>query len=528
MTKQEVRAAALGKLAVRPGDGCWDVGAGTGSVSVELALAAHCGRVYAVECEADACALIRRNRERFGAWNMTLVQGRAPEALAGLPAPDVVFIGGTGGGMAGVVDAALARAANAPIRKSGLAPDTMNGAPAEIEPVRADLQFRNCAGDAFRRRSGADGPRAGRAGDADRRQPHPARGRAAPAYGEQSCFFGHGELRMIECMLAAPSSGSGKTALACALLAALQKRGLAPCAFKCGPDYIDPMFHRSVLGVESHNLDLFLCGEDAARTLYARHAAGHGAAVVEGVMGFYDGVGGVTARASAWHVARTLDLPVLLVLRPRGARLTLAAQVRGLLAFRQPSHIAGILLNDCSAMLARSLAPMLEQETGVPVLGYLPHMPEAVFGSRHLGLYTAAEIDGLAARIGALAAQLEQSVDMPRLLALCGRRTADGAGRERKALARKQAARIAVARDEAFCFAYAETLESLRDAGAELVFFSPVHDAALPGGAGGLYLPGGYPELYAGQLSQNAAMRRAVRRAVEAGLPTVAECGGFL
>lgn len=117
---------------------------------------------------------------------------------------------------------------------------------------------------------------------------------------------------------------------------------------------------------------------------------------------------------------------------------------------------------------------------------------------------------------------------MPRLLALCGRRTADGAGRERKAPARKQAARIAVARDEAFCFSYAETLESLRDAGAELVFFSPVHDAALPGGAGGLYLPGGYPELYAGQLSQNAGMRRAVRRAVEAGLPTVAECGGFL
>lgn len=249
------------------------------------------------------------------------------------------------------------------------------------------------------------------------------------------------------------------------------------------------MFHRSVLGVESHNLDLFLCGEDAARTLYARHAAGHGAAVVEGVMGFYDGVGGVTARASAWHVARTLDLPVLLVLRPRGASLTLAAQVRGLLAFRQPSHIAGILLNDCSAMLARSLAPMLEQETGVPVLGYLPHMPEAVFGSRHLGLYTAAEIDGLAARIGALAAQLEQSVDMPRLLALCGRRTADGAGRERKAPARKQAARIAVARDEAFCFAYAETLESLRDAGAELVFSAPCMTRRCPGERVGCICP---------------------------------------
>lgn len=334
---------------------------------------------------------------------------------------------------------------------------------------------------------------------------------------------------MIECMLAAPASGSGKTAMACALLAVLHKRGLAPCAFKCGPDYIDPMFHRAVLGVESHNLDLFLCERDTVRALYARHTAAHSAAVVEGVMGFYDGVGGVTARASAWHVADTLDLPVLMVLRPRGVSLTLAAQVRGLLAFRQPSHIAGILLNDCSPMLAQSLAPMLERETGVPVLGYLPHMSEAAFESRHLGLYTAAEISGLAARIGALAAQLEQSVDMPRLLALCGRHRGNDAAREREAPAQKQpAARIAVARDEAFCFAYAETLDALRDAGAELLFFSPVHDAALPEGTGGLYLPGGYPELYAVQLSQNEAMRRSVRIAVEKGLPTVAECGGFL
>ena len=138
---------------------------------------------------------------------------------------------------------------------------------------------------------------------------------------------------MVELMTGAMASGSGKTAVTCALLAALTRRGLSPCAFKCGPDYIDPMFHRSVLGVESHNLDLFLCGEERLRTLYGRYAAGHGAVVCEGAMGFYDGVGG-TDRASAWQAARALGLPVLLVLRPKGASLTLAAQVQGMLRFR--------------------------------------------------------------------------------------------------------------------------------------------------------------------------------------------------
>ena len=139
---------------------------------------------------------------------------------------------------------------------------------------------------------------------------------------------------MMACLVAAPSSGSGKTAVTCALLALLARRGLMPCAFKCGPDYIHPMFHRSVLGVESHNVDLFFSSESFLRQHYARHCAGHQAAVCEGVMGFYDGVGGTTSQASAWHVAHTLDMPVLLVIRPRGASLTLAAQIRGLCAFR--------------------------------------------------------------------------------------------------------------------------------------------------------------------------------------------------
>lgn len=330
---------------------------------------------------------------------------------------------------------------------------------------------------------------------------------------------------MIEVLLAAPASGSGKTAVTCALLRALQRRGLQPCAFKCGPDYIDPMFHRAVLGVPSHNLDLFLAQPQTVRTLYEGACRNHGAAVCEGVMGFYDGMGGVTTQASAWQVADTLNLPVLLVVRPKGASLTLAAQIRGLQAFRTPSHLAGILLNDCTPMLADSLAPMLERETGLPVVGCLPHLPEAVLESRHLGLYTAAEIENLTARLDKMATALEENADLDRLLRLCERppRLVSPSP-----LQPSSTVSIAVAKDEAFCFTYAETLEVLRQYGADPVFFSPLHDSALPDAIGGLYLPGGYPELYAQALAENAAMRASIRHAVENGLPTVAECGGFL
>lgn len=330
---------------------------------------------------------------------------------------------------------------------------------------------------------------------------------------------------MLELMITAPASGSGKTVLACALLAALKNRGMNPCAFKCGPDYIDPMFHRSVLGVDSHNLDLFLSDEDTVRNLYCHYRASHSSVVVEGAMGFYDGLGGSTDRASAWHVADTLDLPVLLAVRPKGTSLTLAAQINGLRAFRDPSHIAGVFLNDCSPMLYKSLKPTLERETGLPVLGCLPHMEEAVLESRHLGLQTAGEIKDIAARIDRVAQTLEGTMDWDRLSALCER---PDICRRPGPLPAQGRVPIAVARDEAFCFLYEETLDALSDAGADLLFFSPLHDEKLPKSACGLYLPGGYPELYAARLSENESMRRSIREAVSHGLPTVAECGGFL
>ena len=330
---------------------------------------------------------------------------------------------------------------------------------------------------------------------------------------------------MIQFLLAAPRSGSGKTTMTCALLMALKRRGCAPCAFKSGPDYIDPMFHRAVLGVESRNLDLFFSAPETVRTLYARGAAGHGAAVCEGAMGFYDGLGGVSDRASAWHLADTLGLPVLLVVEPKGQSLTLAAELKGLVNFRTPSHIAGILLNNCTARMHALLAPMLEKETGLPVLGFLPKLPEAVIGSRHLGLYTAAEVENLQQKLALLADAAEEHIDWPRLLALCKKEPPALPVQPETPPAR---VRIAVAQDEAFCFTYAETLEAFRDAGAEVVFFSPLRDTALPENIGGLYLPGGYPELHARELSENTSLLREIKQKIESGLPTAAECGGFL
>ena len=330
---------------------------------------------------------------------------------------------------------------------------------------------------------------------------------------------------MIQFLLAAPRSGSGKTTMTCALLMALKRRGCAPCAFKSGPDYIDPMFHRAVLGVESRNLDLFFSAPETVRTLYAKGAAGHGAAVCEGAMGFYDGLGGVSDRASAWHLADTLGLPVLLVAEPKGQSLTLAAELNGLVNFRTPSHIAGILLNNCTARIHALLAPMLEEETGLPVLGFLPKLPEAVIGSRHLGLYTAAEVENLQQKLALLADAVEEHIDWPRLLALCEKEPPALPVQPETPPAR---VRIAVAQDEAFCFIYAETLEAFRDAGAEVVFFSPLRDTALPENIGGLYLPGGYPELHARELSENTSLLREIKRKIESGLPTAAECGGFL
>ena len=372
-------------------------------------------------------------------------------------------------------------------------------------------------------------------------------------------------------MISAMASGSGKTVITCGLMRAFARRGLSVAGFKCGPDYIDPMFHTRVLGIPSRNLDLFLQGEDGVRrTLFGAAgqdysgSAGHNAAgqvvwtdagydapdlaILEGAMGFYDGLGGTT-EASAWETSAVTDTPVILVLRPKGQSITLAAQVKGLMEFRQPGRIAGLLLTDCRPGLAAHLKNVLERETGLPVLGALPPLAEAALESRHLGLVTAAEVEDLLGRVDVIAENLEKYADLSSIWEIAKEDNSAGVDMRTDLLqsadllktqelslapgapSAKQAAgprcRIAVARDPAFCFYYEDNLDALRRAGAELIFFSPMADGALPA-ADGLYLGGGYPELYLKELSQNESMRESIRRAVDGGMPTVAECGGFL
>lgn len=239
-------------------------------------------------------------------------------------------------------------------------------------------------------------------------------------------------------------------------------------------------------------------------------------------MGFYDGIGG-TEEGSAWQIAALSETPVILILNPSGIGITLAAQVKGLMEFRKPNQIVGLLLNNCSDKLFAYLKPILERECALPVLGYLPQSQENRLESRHLGLITADEVSDFDRRFDAVAEELEHHADISRLLSLC----ADI--RPLPATMRLQApvCRIAVARDAAFCFYYEENLRALRNAGAELCFFTPLSDRELPA-CNGLYLGGGYPELHAMELSKNRTMRDSIRRAAENGMPIIAECGGFL
>ena len=331
--------------------------------------------------------------------------------------------------------------------------------------------------------------------------------------------------RIPRIMIAAASSGSGKTTLTCGLLQVLLSRGLSVSSFKCGPDYIDPMFHRKVIGATSGNLDLFLLGKAGVKRCLGENGGETDVAVLEGVMGYYDGIG-LTTRSSSYEVACVTKTPVILLVDCKGMSLSVAALVSGFARFREDSGIVGVILNRLSPALYPQLKDEVERETGVAVLGYLPKLADCALESRHLGLVTADEVENLREKLACLGKALSQTVDVKGILRLAAQAPPLCWKEIPQALAAPVS--IGVARDRAFCFYYEDALDCLTRMGAKLVPFSPLEDKALPQGISGFILGGGYPELYAQKLSQNASMRGSIRHAIENGMPCIAECGGFL
>jgi len=327
-------------------------------------------------------------------------------------------------------------------------------------------------------------------------------------------------------LIAAPASGSGKTSLTLGLMALLRRRGVSVAPFKVGPDYIDPGHQAAVCGRPAHNLDSWFCDKDQVREIYQRGCAAAQIAIVEGVMGLFDGVSGDSEEGSSAQIAKWLDLPVVLVVDAKAQARSFAALVKGFCDFDPELKIAGVIANRVgSERHSQLLQEALQSTPGLPpLLGCLPRSEEIVLPERHLGLVTAEDLPGDHAE--RLADWVEQSLEADWLQQLTSSAVAPQPDSHVR-LAEKKL-RIGVARDRAFCFYYPENLRLLEAAGAELVEFSPLTAEQLPENLAGLYLGGGYPELHAEQLAQNRQLREQIKQLADEGLPIYAECGGFM
>jgi cobyrinic acid a,c-diamide synthase len=333
-------------------------------------------------------------------------------------------------------------------------------------------------------------------------------------------------MRIPRIMLAAPSSGSGKTLITCGILQALVNRKMNVTSFKCGPDFIDPMFHERVIGTRSGNIDLFFTDEGLAKYLFCRAAEGSDISVTEGVMGFYDGIGGTSLEASSYDVSRRLDIPVILVIDGRGASMSVVPVIKGFTEFRE-NNVKGVILNNMSEKVYPGIKKAIEDELGIKVIGRVPKVRELVIESRHLGLVMPHEVDMLKEKLNGLSEILERTLDIDSLISIANTAgdlacTAPAQGCDTMKV------RIGVAADDCFCFLYKENTELLERLGAEIAYFSPLRDERLPEGIAGILIPGGYPELYADALSGNAPMLREIKRRIGEGMPCMAEGGGFL
>ena len=320
-------------------------------------------------------------------------------------------------------------------------------------------------------------------------------------------------MKMPRILLCAGASGSGKTLLTCGILQALINRGIKPASFKCGPDYIDPMFHKKVLGTVSGNLDTFFLDDESLRWLFTERAKGCDIAIIEGVMGYYDGLGGISQKASTYDVARATQTPAILIVNSKGVSASLAAQIQGFQNFKADSGIAGVILNHVKEPMYRLLKDYIEETCGIPVIGWLPELTDIHLESRHLGLVMPDEVADLREKLQQLAEVVANTVDLDKLLAIAQTAPAVSgidplaAGAEEAPLfgawhrtGDAPKLRIGVARDAAFCFFYEDNLKLLERLGAEIVPFSPISDYKLPPMLDGMIFYGGYPEIYAEQL----------------------------
>lgn len=312
-------------------------------------------------------------------------------------------------------------------------------------------------------------------------------------------------------------SGCGKTTVTCAVLAALKRRNIAVSAVKCGPDYIDPMFHRRAIGVDSHNLDSFFCERDTVLGLLEEYGRNAYVSVIEGVMGYYDGEAG-----SAYSLSEMTETPAVIVIDCKGMSNSIGAVMSGFLRYR-PNRIAGFIFDRLPEKLI-PLAKKLCQELETKYFGCLPKT-DLTLESRHLGLVTADEIADIHAKLRKLGELAEEHICIDELLDLGEKPLPEHRAPEIPLF--QNAPTIAAAKDRAFCFIYQENIELLEKMGCRIEYFSPLYDSSVPK-ADGLILCGGYPELYAEQLSQNKSMLADVKRLISGGMPTIAECGGFM
>ncbi|MED7822311.1 cobyrinate a,c-diamide synthase [Streptomyces chiangmaiensis] len=331
-------------------------------------------------------------------------------------------------------------------------------------------------------------------------------------------------------VIAAPSSGSGKTTVATGLMAAFAGRGLAVSPHKVGPDYIDPGYHTLATGRVGRNLDAYLCGPELIAPLFLHGARACDLAVVEGVMGMFDGAAGEGELASTAHVAKLLRAPVVLVVDASSQSRSVAALVHGFASWDPEVRVGGVILNKVSSDRHEELLREALDSAGMPVLGMLRRAPQVDTPSRHLGLVPVAERQAEAVEaVAAMAAQVREGCDLEALLGLARSAGAlSGPTWEPPVTGTGERAVVAVAGGPAFTFSYAEHAELLAAAGAEVVTFDPLRDERLPDGTGGLVIGGGFPEVYAPELSANEPLREAVAALALGGAPVAAECAGLL